>query len=108
MSASPHDVETRKRLRGTILELVNEGHEKQRSRMDHVVLWGVLRKMLFDVGQNDVLTILQDLKERGYLVFQEERNRKTNDLRISQIMITPDGRDLLEGSEDDPAVHVLR
>jgi hypothetical protein len=107
MSASPHDVENRKRLRGTILELVNEGHQQQRSRMDDVVLWGVLRKLQYDVGMNDVRTVLQDVKDRGYLVFQEDRNRKTNELRISLIMITPRGRDVVEGTILDPAVHVL-
>ena len=109
MTPSTMAVETRKRLRGAILELVVQEHQEQRPRMNDLVLWGVLQKLHYEVSQNDVITLLQDLGDRRYLTFSEEKNRKTGEVRISLIQCTPKGRDLVEGNiDDDPAVHVLR
>jgi hypothetical protein len=108
MNPSPLAVETRKRLRGEILELVDEGHQEQRSRFTDVILWGVLQRLKYDVSQNDVITVLQDLKDRSYLTFEQDKDRRTGVVRISQIQITPRGRDLLEGTAMDAAVHILQ
>jgi hypothetical protein len=108
MTPSPQTVQLWMRLRGAILELVDEGHKEQRARMNDLVLWGVLQKLQYDVSQNDVLAILQDLGERGYLQFSQEKNWRTHEVRISKIQITPKGRDLLEGTIIDAAVNVLR
>jgi hypothetical protein len=109
MTPSTMAVETRKRLRGAILELVVQGHQEQRTRMNDLVLWGVLQKLHYDVSQNDVITFLQDLGDRQYLTFKEDKNRKTGELRISLIQCTPKGRDLVEGNvSEDPAVNILR
>jgi len=107
MNPSPLAVETRKRLRGEILELVDEGHQEQRSRFTDVILWGVLQRLKYDVSQNEVITILQDLKDRDYLTFDQVKDRRTGIVRIFQIQITPKGRDLLEGTTTDEAVHIL-
>jgi predicted transcriptional regulator len=107
MTPSALAVEAWKRLRGQILELVDEGHKEQRSRLTAIILWGVLQRLKYDVSENDVITLLQDLKERGYLALNEEKNRRNGYVTISQIQITPRGRDLLEGTLTDPAVHVL-
>lgn len=108
MTPSSLSIEVTKRLRGEILELVDEGHRRQESRLNDLVLWGVLQRMHYDVSQNDVLTVLQDLKERGYINCFEEKDRRTGSVRISQIQITPSGRDVLEGTKVDYAVHILR
>jgi hypothetical protein len=108
MNPSPLAVETRKRLRGEILELVDEGHQEQRSRFTDVILWGVLQRLKYDVSQNDVITVLQDLRDRGYLAFEQDKDRRTNTIRISFIQITPAGRDLLEGTKIDAAVNILQ
>jgi hypothetical protein len=108
MNPSPLAAETRKRLRGEILELVDEGHSEQRSRFTDVILWGVLQRLKYDVSQNDVITVLQDLKDRNYLSFEQDKNLRTGAVRISQIQITPAGRDLLEGTKADAAVHILQ
>lgn len=108
MTPSPLTVQLWMRLRGAILELVDEGHREQRARMNDLVLWGVLQKLQYDASQNDVLTLLQDLGERGYLEFSQDKNWRTHEVRISKIQITPRGRDVLEGTIIDPAVHVLR
>ncbi len=100
-------IETVKRLRGEILELVDEGHRQQRSRMTDLILWGVLQRLKYDVSQNDVITTLQDLKDRKYIAFDQDKNQRSGVVRISQIQITPAGRDLLEETTKDPAVHLL-
>jgi hypothetical protein len=108
MTPSPLAVETRKRLRGEILELVDEGHQEQRSRFTDAILWGVLQRLKYDVSQNDVITVLQDLKDRTYLAFEQVKEPRTGKVRISQIQITPAGRDLLEGTRTDAAVNILQ
>jgi hypothetical protein len=108
MTPSSLTIEVTKRLRGEILEIVDEGHRRQEQRLNHLVLWGVLQRMQYDVSQNDVITVLQDLKDRGYLSLFQDKNPRTGIVRISQIQITPAGRDVLEGTKVDYAVHVLR
>jgi hypothetical protein len=103
------DIEQVKRLRGAVLELVYSRHRGQQSRMDHVALWNMLIELQHDAGENDVITVLQDLKERGYTTFAEKKNRFTNRTEISLIQITPKGRDLVEaavlkGASPDAAV----
>ncbi|HZU33724.1 MAG TPA: hypothetical protein VFB79_21600 [Candidatus Angelobacter sp.] len=101
--------ETRRRLRGEILELVCEGHDQQHSRFTDAILWGVLQRLKYDCSQNDVITHLQDLQGRGYLKFEQEKQGRTSKVRISLIEITPRGRDLVEGNiPEDPGVLILR
>lgn len=98
------DAARMKRLRGVVLELVYTGHREQRSRLDDVALWGLLQDLQYDVGQDDVLTLLQDLKERKLLTFDELKNRFSGRTQIRLIQITPDGRDLVEGTSANAAV----
>jgi hypothetical protein len=93
-----------KRLRGQILELVSENHQAQRTRLELITLWGVLVRLGFDVGRDDVITLLQDLREREYLRFDSAKDKWSNRVEISKIEITPAGRDLLEGTSVDKAV----
>jgi hypothetical protein len=74
--------------------------------MDDVALWHILIDLGCDVGQNDVLTQLQDLCDRGYVTFKETKNRLTNRAEISLIQLTPRGRDLSEETIQDPAIPV--
>jgi hypothetical protein len=109
MTPSPLAVEHVKRIRGLILELVNEGHQAQSPRLSDVMMWALLQRLNHEVSQNDVITVLQDLGDRGYLKFVQEKNRRTGIVTISQIQITPEGRDQLEGNDPpDPALHILR
>lgn len=101
--------EARRRLRGEILELVCEGHDAQHSRFTDAILWGVLQRLKYDCSQNEVATLLQDLKARGLLEFNQEKRGRSNEVRITLIQITPRGRDLVEGNiPDDPGVLILR
>ena len=96
-----------KRWRGVIVELVYDGHRKQESRMDALVLWGLMRDLGHDVSQNDVLTLCQDLKKMGFLDFQQERLPLNNEVRISQIELTGDGLLLAEQEKHHPLVRIL-
>ena len=93
-----------KRLRGGIVELLYTRHQAQQSRADHVTLWRMLRDLGFDVGEFDVITQLQDLNDRGYVKYAEQKDRFTNRVRISLIQLTSRGRDLREETISDPAV----
>lgn len=98
------DAAQNKRTRGVIIELLYGRHAAQKSRLDHVALWHMLRDLGCDVGENDVITQLQDLFDRGYVAFKQEKNRYTNRAEISLIQVTPRGRDLFERTTSDPAV----
>lgn len=93
-----------KRIRGGIVEVLYARHQAQQSRVDHVALWHILRDLGFDLGENDTLTQLQDLSDRGYVKYEAKRDRATNRLSISLIQLTARGRDLREGTSEDPAV----
>lgn len=93
-----------KRLRGAILELIVARHAAQLSHMDSIALWHLMLSLSFDLGENELLTLLQDLKDRQYLSFIEKKNRLTNRTEISRIAITPGGRDLVERTTENPAV----
>ncbi len=86
-----------KRFRGAMLMLLCEGHNAQRSRMDDVAMAHALQSLAWDIGLNDVLTVLQYMRGRGWVGYREWRNRVTNRLELSQIELLPDGRDLVEG-----------
>jgi hypothetical protein len=98
------DAAQSKRTRGVIIELLYGRHTAQQPRADHVALWHMLTDLGCDVGENDVLTHLQDLCDRGYVTFRQIKNRYTNRSEISLIQLTPKGRDLFEGTSADPAV----
>ena len=96
-----------KRMRGMILELLQTNHDQQGSRFDSSMLWHALVCGLgFDASENDVLTTLQDLHDRGYVDYREIRNLKKGEYRIVQIELKPKGRDLLEETITDAAVEL--
>jgi len=100
------NAQVKRRLRGTMLKLVYENHEAQGHRMDDVILTGVLERLGFDAYVNLTRELLEDLKERGFVAFEKERNRATGKISIRKIQITPAGADIIEGTKADPAVDV--
>jgi hypothetical protein len=96
-----------KRLRGAILKLLCTNHDTQQGRLDGTALWSALvRGLGFDVGRNEVMTCLQDLKGRGYIDFVQKKDNRTNEVFISQIELCSKGRDLLEETIEDRAVEL--
>jgi hypothetical protein len=71
-----------------------------------IPLYGAVTRLYFDVSEDEFITVLQDLKERGYLSFQrdEELYRKKRKTMIGEIQVLPAGRDLVEKTRVDPAV----
>jgi hypothetical protein len=98
------DVAQNKRTRGVIIDVLYNRHAAQQHRVDHVVLWHVLTDLGCDVGENDVLTQLQDLQDRGYVKYEEKKDRRTNRVDIFKVQLTSRGRDLREGTIEDAAV----
>jgi len=98
------DAAQNKRLRGVIIEVLYGRHTAQLSRADHVMLWRIVNEIGCDVGENELITTLQDLSDRSCVKYREERNRLTNRVEISLIQLTPRGRDLAERTINDPAI----
>lgn len=98
------DAAQNKRIRGAICEVLYARHQAQQSRVDHVALWRILRDLGCDVGENDVITQLQDLSDREYVKYDQKKNRWTNRVEISMIQLTARGRDLVEQTIHDAAV----
>jgi transcription initiation factor IIE alpha subunit len=96
----------KRRLRGVVLNVVYQGHERQCARLDDVVLAAVLERLQYDVHVNLVREILQDLEERRFVSFCSEKNRMTGTVSIRRIQITPGGRDIIEKTSSDPGVEV--
>ena len=84
------------RARGEILKLVRTRHRAQQSRMDHVELWHMLRGIGIDIGENDVLTCLQDLGSMDMIEFEEDRDRRTNRIAVVKIQLCARGLRVLE------------
>lgn len=99
-----HKTEQLRRHRGVILQQINDNHEEQGTHLDNVQLWAMLSDLGYGVGQDYVLARLQDMKDRGYVKFEEQRNRITGRVGISRIQLTADGRNLVERTKEDPAV----
>jgi len=97
--------EVTRNLRGVLLQMIYDNHKDQKMAPSVVVLCGALERLGWaDLSLNQVAAVLQDLKERGYLSFTENRDRRTGRLDLVHIAITPTGRDLVEGTRTDPGV----
>ena len=92
------------RARGEILKLVRTRHRAQQNRMDHVELWHMLRGIGLDVGENDVITYLQDLEMLEAVEFESDKDRRTNRTSIVRIQLCPRGLRILEGKLVDDSV----
>jgi hypothetical protein len=93
-----------RRHRGLILQFVRNNHYNQKSRMDDLALWGLLMDMGCSVGQNYAVTLIQELRDAGYLTYKEDFRALTGTTRLEQIQITSDGRRLVERYKEDPLV----
>ena len=92
------------RARAEILNLIRTRHRGQQSRMDHVELWHMLRGVGLDIGENDVITYLQDLAMMDYVEFTQENDRRTNRVTITQIQLCTKGLRAVERKISDDMV----
>jgi len=91
----PVDPTTKRVMRGTVLKLTYQKHERQEHRFRDETLLIALDQLSFNVHLDLVRELIQDLGDRDYLKFNSTRNRKTGEMVISEIQLTPDGRDLV-------------
>ena len=97
-----------RRQRGLALELIYTEFKKKGVHYDHISLCENMQALGQTVYYNDVIFILRQLKDRGYLAFNEMVvNRSTGELLISEIRITSAGQDIVEHVASDPAVLIL-
>jgi len=100
------DARTKRVMRGTILKLTYQKHERQETRFMMRTLMAALDDLAFRVYEDLVMELLQDLGDRGYLRFTEIKDRKKGTVLISEIQLTPAGRNIVERINNDPAVDV--
>jgi hypothetical protein len=101
----PTQADNIRQLRAAILKLVYENQQEQRSRLRVIQLAGALSRLFYEFEDlNELKAVLQDLKERGYVQFTEEREKFSRKVEFGPISITPDGRDLVELTNKDAAV----
>lgn len=93
-----------KTLRAAILGLVYDNQRRRFSRLGLVQLGGALEKLFYDLSLDDLITVLEDLKERGYIDFDRSKDQRTWHVQVEKIRILPAGRDLVEKTTSDPAV----
>ncbi len=94
-----------RKLRGQILILLRGRHNMQGHRLDDIELARALQSLTFEVGINEVVTIVQDLEDRGYVRFRSRHNSLTGRVYLDKIELTAAGRDQVEENVTiDPAV----
>lgn len=97
--------ESIRNLRGVLLQMVYDNQNEQKTAPSVVVLCGALERLGYgDISINQLIAVLQDLKERTYLDFTRNRDRRSGKVDLVGIAITPAGRDLVEGTHQDDAV----
>jgi len=71
----------------------------------------LLYRLLDDAGESmtiaQVHELLRDLKERGCLRYEQKRVPDAELPQVQWIRLEPKGRDLLEGTLEDPAIDLI-
>lgn len=97
---------TARYLRGLVLRLIYLNHNRQRARLSSTQIRGALQIEGYNqFGRDDVLTVLQDLKDRGYVRYKQMRDADER-VYLFEIELTAQGRDLCDLITEDPAVLV--
>ena len=99
------DVLRDRQLRGLLLRMIYLNHNRQESRLNSTLLISVLSREGYRFADENVLTCLQDLRDRGYVDFKQVK-RPGRGVWIFEIELKARGRDLCDGLVSDPAVQV--
>lgn len=97
-------IDQKRKFRKEILRILSVRHGQQRSRMDDVLLTKTLRDLAWEVDLNDVITILQEMKQRGWVNFRQIRSLYARGVQLLELEILPLGQDIFDGIIQDPAV----
>lgn len=103
MTVSIVDPQRDRQLRGLLLRLLYLNHSRQDKRANSTLLAAVLQREGYDFSDDQVLTMLQDLRDRDYLRFQHIK-KASGRVYLFNIELTSKGRDLMDGISADPAV----
>jgi hypothetical protein len=110
MSEVEIDPAITRQMRGDILKLLKGRHDSQMSRMDDVALTHALQSLAYQrIGVFIIVTMLQDMRDRGFVRYSETRDWSTGRVRLEKIELTSAGRDQVEhtpGVKRDPAVEL--
>lgn len=93
-------------LRGQILRMVYRCQREQEAPPNHVELQGSLRRMMYRVSRNELKDVLTDLRDRGYLTFKVAEDEETGYGLWGDLLVTPKGRDIVNGDASDAAVQM--
>jgi hypothetical protein len=108
MSEVEIDPAVTRQMRGDILKLLKGRHDSQMSRMDDIALTHALQSLAYQrIGVFTIVTLLQDMRDRGFVRYEESRDWNTGRVYLVKIELTAAGRDQVErtpGVKRDPAV----
>lgn len=104
MNASIQHTASRRR-RGKILSLLKASSPLAIS--DDKMLYRLLDDWAESLTIGDVHELLRDLKERGCLRYEQKRTPEDELPLIRWIRLEPRGRDILEGTIQDPAIDLI-
>lgn len=96
-----------RQLRGLLLRLLFVNHNMQQRRLTSTMLDSVLKREGHQFTREDVVTQLQDLKDRGYVRFEQVRMENYR-VHLFNIEITSIGRDVFVGNRPDPMIMTVR
>jgi hypothetical protein len=71
--------------------------------MDDVALCHALMSLAFRIDVKAVVTLLQDMRDRGYVRYEQRRDSLTLRVRVEKIELTSIGRDVVEENIATPA-----
>jgi len=77
-----------RRRRGNVLKLIRQGHEQQLERMTDSALQALLQDIGCNMSARQVMTMLQDLQEIGYLKFEADFDEEKERMVARHIMLT--------------------
>ena len=97
------DLKRKRKFRLLVLDMISRRHAEQGERMDDLELFHMLKSWGAEAEINDVVTILQELGDRGYVRFRQYRNKFSGRTSLTDIEICAKGQDIVDGSTTDPA-----
>lgn len=90
-----------------LLRLVyNDTLKREAEPLTHVLLWGAMRRLGFQVGQNRIKDALDHFRDRKWVTFTAQEDELTGAETYTAIKIAPDGRVALKGLKPDETLEI--
>jgi hypothetical protein len=91
MGAETQQLAQLKTRRGFILKQIRIGHENQLHRLTDVELHAIMQDSGFHISLFQTRTMLQDLKQLGYIDFREEWSEEVGCMELRDIILSAEG-----------------